>query len=300
MKNLPRVKGDIFENYELSSMTRFKTGGSAEVFFAPYDIDDLSHFLKKAPKDMPINLIGFGSNLLIRDGMLNGILIRLQNENFADIEILKDGFIKCGAFASSVSISKIAMEKAITGMEFLYGIPGSIAGAILTNAGCFGGEMKDIVVSIDAINKLTGEKKTFELEECGFTYRKSAFTSDWIFLNVLLKGQENIKNIDEILEKMNYIMEQKDATQPTYTKTTGSTFKNPAGDRPAWKLIKEAGCQGMALGGAVVSLQHANFIINENDATSADIEDLAEKVRIMVYERFGIMLEYETKIIGSR
>ncbi len=298
MKDLPRVKGDIFENYELASLTRFKTGGIAEVYFSPRDIDDLSSFLKKAPKDMPIHVLGFGSNILIRDGLLNGIVIRLQNDTFSNIEKLEDNTLKCGAFASSIAISKFAAENNIKGMEFLLGIPGTIGGAVLTNAGCFEREIKDILVSIDAVNKITGEFKTFKLNECGFSYRKCSISNDWIFVSITIKGETGKK--EKILANMEQIKLKKDTAQPTYTKTSGSTFKNPSLQNPAWKLIKEAGCQGMKLGGAIVSPMHANFIINEDNATSADIEDLAEKVRLAVYEKFGIMLEYEIKIIGSR
>lgn len=298
MTDLPKVKGDIFENYELANFTRFKTGGVAEVYFSPRDIDDLSYFLKKAPKDMPIHVLGFGSNILIRDGVLNGIVIRLQNTSFTTIEKLDDYTLKCGAFASSIAISKFAAENNIKGMEFLFGIPGTIGGAVLSNAGCFDGEMKDILVSIDAVNKTTGEFKTFTLKECGFAYRKCAITNDWVFVSLTLKGKAGKK--EKILAKMEQIKLKKDKAQPTYTKTSGSTFKNPSKENPAWKLIKDAGCQGMKLGGAIVSPVHANFIVNEDNATSADIEDLAEKVRLAVYEKFGIMLEYEIKIIGSR
>ena len=298
MKNLPKVKGELFENYELATMTRFKTGGMAEVYFSPYDIDDLSHFLKKAPKDMPIHLIGFGSNILIRDGVLNGITIRLQNSNFSFIEKIGNNILKCGAFTSNIAIAKFAAENSIQGMEFLFGIPGTIGGAIQTNAGCFGREIKDVFVSLQAVNIKTGEIKNFDLKECGFSYRKSEIGNEWVFVSVEIKGEPGKK--ESILQTMQNIKEKKDSAQPTYTKTSGSTFKNPSPEKPAWKLIKEAGCQGLKLGGAIVSPVHANFIVNEDNATSADIEDLAEKVRLKVYEKFGLMLEYEIKIIGTR
>ncbi|MBP3615454.1 MAG: UDP-N-acetylmuramate dehydrogenase [Alphaproteobacteria bacterium] len=298
MKDLPKVKGELLENYELASLTRFKTGGVAEIYFSPRDVDDLTSFLKKAPKDMPIHVIGFGSNILIRDGVLNGIVIRLQNDNFSKIEKIDDITLKCGAFASSIAVSKFCAENGIAGMEFLFGIPGTIGGAILSNAGCFDREIKDIIVSFEAVDKLNGKRKIFTVDECGFAYRKSNISSRWIFTSVIIKGNTGKK--EEILEKMDKIKEKKDSSQPTYTKTSGSTFKNPSKEHPAWKLIKESGCQGMKLGGAIVSPVHANFIVNEDNATSADIEDLAEQVRLKVYEKFGIMLEYEIKIIGSR
>lgn len=298
MKDLPKVKGELLKDYELANLTRFKTGGKAEVYFSPRDVDDLSNFLKKAPKDLPVHVIGFGSNILIRDGILNGIVVRLQNDNFSQIEKIDDTTLKCGAFASSIAVSKFCAENGISGMEFLFGIPGTIGGTILSNAGCFDSEMKDIVVSVEAVNKISGEKKTFSLKECKFSYRKSGISQDWVFTAIIIKGVAGEKG--KILEKMQMIKDKKDSAQPTYTKTSGSTFKNPSKTQPAWKLIKESGCQGMKLGGAVVSPVHANFIVNENDATSADIEDLAEKVRLKVYEKFGIMLEYEIKIMGSR
>ena len=300
MKNLPKVKGDLIENYKLASFTRFKTGGVAEVYFSPKDVDDLSYFLKKCPKDMPIHTIGFGSNILIRDGVLNGITIRLQNDAFTRI-LPVDGdeyTFKCGAFTSSIAIAKYMAENNVSGMEFLYGIPGTIGGAILTNAGCFGREVKDIIVSIDAVNKLNGEQKTFSLDECGFGYRKCNLPAEWIFVAVTIRGIKGEK--EQILKTMEEIKNKKDSSQPTMTKTSGSTFKNPSSENPAWKLIKEAGCQGLRLGDAMVSEKHANFIVNVGNATSADIEDLAETVRAKVYEKFGIMLEYEIKIMGSR
>ena len=299
LKGLPKVKGELLTNYNLANFTRFKTGGIAEVFFSPKDKKDLADFLKHSPKDMPIHTLGFGSNILIRDGVLNGITIRLQSEAFNTIEILPTDkqTIICGAFASNIAISKFAMENSIKGLEFLFGIPGSIGGAILTNAGCFKREIKDILVEIEVINKLNGEVKTIPASECGLSYRHSTISDDYIITSVVLKGQSGVSN--NIQTVMDNILKEKDAAQPTYTKTAGSTFKNPDG-YSAWKLIKDAGCQGLKLGDAIVSTKHANFIINEGNATSSDIEDLAENVRYAVYEKFGIMLEYEIKIIGSR
>lgn len=299
MKDLPKVKGELLVNYNLANFTRFKTGGQAEVFFSPKDKKDLIDFLKHAPKDMPIHTLGFGSNILIRDGVLNGITIRLQSDAFNDVYVSNDDNCKvvCGAFASNIAISKFAMENKIKGFEFLFGIPGSIGGAVITNAGCFKREIKDILVEIEVIDKLNGELKIIPASECGLVYRDSSINPNYIITSVVLKGE--VGDSKKIQEKMDKILREKDAVQPTYTKTAGSTFKNPT-DYSAWKLIKEAGCQGLKLGGAIISTQHANFIINECDATSADIEDLAEKVRYTVYEKFGIMLEYEIKIIGSR
>ena len=299
IKNLPKVKGELLGNYNLANFTRFKTGGVAEVFFTPKDKKDLCDFLKSAPKDMPIHTLGFGSNILIRDGLLNGITIRLQSDTFNSITKSEDDDLKiiCGAFSSNIAIAKFAMENSITGFEFLFGIPGSIGGAVITNAGCFKQEIKDILVEIETVNKITGEVKIIPAENCELKYRESKIDNNLIITSVILKGEKG--DSKKIQETMDNILKEKDAVQPTYTKTAGSTFKNPVG-HSAWKLIKEAGCQGMKLGDAIISPMHANFIINEGNATSADIEDLAEKVRYKVYEKFGIMLEYEVKIIGSR
>ena len=299
LKDLPKVKGELLFNYSLQNLTRFKTGGVAEVFFSPKDKKDLVDFLKHAPKDMNIYTLGFGSNILIRDGLLNGIVIRLQSSAFNYINLLSndDYTISCGAFASNIAISRFAMEHNIKGLEFLFGIPGSIGGAILTNAGCFKREIKDILVEIEVVDKITGEVSVLSCDECKLSYRESDISSRLIITSVILRGEQGDSKI--IQQTMDNILKEKDAAQPIYTKTAGSTFKNPP-NASAWKLIRDAGCQGLRLGGAIVSTKHANFIINDNNATSADIEDLAEKVRFLVYEKFGIMLEYEIKIIGAR
>lgn len=300
LKDLPKVKGEFFVDYNLSSFTRFKTGGDAEVFFAPLNLNDLTTFLKKVPKDLPIHTLGFGSNILVRDGILSGVVIRLQSDYFSSVQIIdnEEYKIKCGAFVSNIAISKFAMENSIKGFEFLFGIPGSIGGAILTNAGCFDGEIKDVLLEIEVVDKISGEIKIIDAKDCELAYRSSNIDSQYIITSVTLQGNKG--NMQEIQDTMDNIKTNKDLAQPTYTKTAGSTFKNPLDTKPAWKLICEAGCQGLELGGAIVSPMHANFIINENNATSADIEDLAEKVRYKVYEKFGIMLEYEIKIVGTR
>ena len=298
IKYMPKVKGEITAGKGLAEFTRYRTGGSAEIFFSPADMSDLAQFLRRAPKDMNIYALGFGSNILIRDGGIGGIVIRLGSEHFSKTEVRPDTFeIKCGAFAPSAAIAKAACDAGIAGMEFLSGIPGSIGGAVLMNAGCFGGEVKSILVEIEAVDKRTGEIKILQADECSLAYRNSEVPESLVITSALLRGRAGKR--EKIIEKMEKIKQKKDATQPTYAKTAGSVFKNPEG-QSAWKLIKDTGCQGLKLGGAAVSPLHANFIINENDATSADIEDLAEKIRFAVYEKFGIMLEYEIKILGAR
>jgi UDP-N-acetylmuramate dehydrogenase len=229
---------------------------------------------------------------------LGGISVQLRSEYFSRIEADPDGCrLKCGAFASNIAIARFALEHSIEGMEFLSGIPGSIGGSAIANAGCCGGELKDILVSIEAVDKQTGAAKTLAAEKCALSYRSSSISDGLIITSVTLAGR--IGSAERIEKKMREIKEKKDKSQPTYARTAGSVFKNPEG-RLAWQLIRDAGCQGMRLGGAIISPIHANFIINDADATSADIEDLAEKARMAVYEKFGIMLEYEMKIIGSR
>ncbi|MDR1476670.1 MAG: UDP-N-acetylmuramate dehydrogenase [Rickettsiales bacterium] len=298
LKDLPKAKGEISAGHPLANLTRFKVGGAAEAFFSPRDTDDLVRFLRHAPKDMNVHALGFGSNVLVRDGGVKGIVVRLQSEHFSRIEVRPDQReIRCGAFASNLAIAKAAMESGIAGFEFLYGIPGSIGGGVPTNAGCFGGQLSDILVEIETADKRTGETKTLSAEECGLGYRESNVPESEIITSVLLRGQAGDK--EKIRARMDKIKEKKDSTQPTFAKTAGSVFKNPEG-RPAWKLINDAGCQDMRVGGASVSPMHANFIVNDGGATAADIEDLAEKIRSTVYKEFGVMLEYEIKIIGSR
>ena len=297
-KELPKAKGKIEADRGLAEFTRFRVGGPAEILFSPLDTDDLAHFLRHAPKDMNVHALGFGSNVLIRDGGIKGIVVRLGAEHFSKIDARVEAFeIRCGAFASNISVAKAAAEAGIAGFEFLYGIPGSIGGAIITNAGCFGGEVKDILTEIETINVQSGETKKIAGAECGLGYRHSGVPDSQIITRAILRGR--VGEREKILARMEEIQEKKDKSQPTHAKTAGSVFKNPEG-HAAWKLIKDAGCQGMKEGCAAISEAHANFIVNEGGASAADIEDLAEKARFAVHEKFGITLEYEIKILGSR
>ena len=225
-------------------------GGAAEVLFSPFDTDDLARFLKHAPKDMNVHALGFWSNILIRDGGIKGIVVRPGSEHFSKIEVRADAReIKCGAFSSNIAIAKAAAEAGIAGFEFLCGIPGSIGGAIITNAGCFGGEVKNILVEIETVNSQTGAAGTLAADECGLGYRQSKVPESLVIVSALLRGRKGAP--EKILARMEGIREKKDKAQPTGAKTAGSVFKNPEG-HAAWKLIKDAGCQGMREGGAIV------------------------------------------------
>ena len=291
-----KSKGQFLKNFDLSKITRFRTGGIAEFYFIPDDIDDLKNLIRYNNSKLPIYIIGFGSNLLIRDGVLNGITIRLQNPNFSKIELIDNTTIKCGAFASNNSISKFACDNNIGGLEFLSCIPGSIGGGIPTNAGCFKRELKDIIVEIKCIDLNTSDEIILKNADCNFTYRSSNIPKNYIFTEIILKGING--NKDEIKKTMFELNKTKNASQPTLTKTAGSTFKNTDGI-PAWKLIQDSGCKDLKCGGAIISPKHSNFIINENNATSQDIEDLITTIQKKVYEKFNIKLETEIKIIGN-
>lgn len=291
-----KTKGQLIENFDLSKITRFCTGGKAEYYFIPEDVNDLINLIKTNKNELKINIIGYGSNLLIKDSGLKGITIRLQHPNFSKIEKINNTTIKCGAFTSNLKISNFAAENNISGMEFLSCIPGSIAGGIPTNASCFGQELKNIFIQTEAINKTTGEIVTLINQDFDFKYRSSIIYPNLIFTNITLRGIDGEQS--QILNKMKEIKQKKDASQPTYTKTAGSTFKNPS-NIAAWKLIKEAGCQNLKYGGATVSSLHANFIINENKATSTDIENLIKIIQQKVYKEFKIKLELEIQILGD-
>ena len=291
-----KSKGRIIENFDLSKITRFRTGGKAEFYFIPQDTNDLKTFLKNNNNKLPIHIIGFGSNLLIRDGILNGITIRLQNTNFSKIELIDETTIKCGTFASNTAIAKFASKNNISGLEFLSCIPGSIGGGIPTNAGCFKRELKDIIIEIKCINLNTTDEIILKNSDCNFAYRSSNIPKNYIFTELILKGKKGNKS--EIESLMIELNKTKNASQPTLTKTAGSTFKNPP-NIPAWKLIQDSGCKNLKSGGAIISPKHSNFIINENNATSTDIENLITTIQKKVYEKFNIQLETEIQIIGN-
>ena len=289
---LPPVRGTYAENAPLKDLVWFRAGGSAEILFRPADAEDLVTFLYSKPADLPVSVIGVGSNLLIRDGGIPGVVVRLP-ACFG--KIAAEGTrVRVGAAALDAAVARAAADAGIAGLEFLRGIPGTIGGALRMNAGCYGREIKDVFVEAKAVTG-QGNMVTLSADEMGFVYRKSRVPDDLIFVEALLQGEAG--NPDEVRARMNVLVEQRESTQPVKAKTGGSTFKNPPGHK-AWQLIEGAGGRGLQLGAAQVSEKHCNFLINTGEATAAEIEGLGEEVRARVKEKFGIELEWEIKRVG--
>lgn len=289
---LAPVRGRLSENASLAKVTWFGVGGPAEVLFKPADADDLAAFLKAKPKDIPLTVIGVGSNLLVRDGGVPGVVIRLGRE-FAKVDV-NNADVMCGAGALDGNVARAAQEAGVTGLEFLSGVPGTIGGALRMNAGAYGAEMQNVVVGAVALDG-DGNRHELNAADLGFSYRKSAVPADWIFVEAHLLGRAG--QAADIQARMADIKNAREDSQPLRTKTGGSTFKNPEGLK-AWKLIDEAGCRGLRIGGARVSEKHCNFLINDGDAKAADLEALGEEVRRRVKERSGVDLQWEIRRIG--
>ncbi|HIJ63699.1 MAG TPA: UDP-N-acetylmuramate dehydrogenase [Rhodospirillaceae bacterium] len=291
---LPPVRGRLAAQAPLSRLTWFGVGGPAEVLFTPADADDLQTFLAARPAGLPVTVIGVGSNLLVRDGGVPGVVIRL-GAGFAGIQC--DGArVTAGAAARDVAVAKEAAEAGIGGLEFLSGIPGTIGGALRMNAGAYGGEMKDVTVAVRAIDG-TGQWRHLTPQDLGFAYRRSSVPEDWIFVEATLEGRPD--QADVIAGRLAAIRKTRDDSQPVRSRTGGSTFANPP-DAKAWQLIDQAGCRGLRRGGAQVSEKHCNFLINTGGATAADLEDLGEEVRRRVMDQTGIDLHWEIRRIGVR
>lgn len=293
-KDLPKIKGSYRENYNLSNVTWFNVGGPADVLFKPLDVEDLSFFLKEKLPQVPYIILGVGSNLLVRDAGIRGVVIRLGRE-FATISH-DDNILIAGAGALDVNVSKYCAHHSLEGLEFLSGIPGVIGAALAMNAGAYGKETADCLIKAEAIDK-NGNLVTLTNKDFGFKYRGNSLSNDLIFTKAYFQVQPG--NKEEIEAKITQIQKQREESQPIKSRTGGSTFKNPL-DRKAWELIDQAGCRGLRLGDAIISEKHCNFLINLSDATATELEDLGEMVRKKVFERFGVMLEWEIKIIGER
>jgi UDP-N-acetylmuramate dehydrogenase len=292
LERLPKVRGELEENAPLDRETWFRAGGPADVLFRPADRDDLIHFIQKKPKDVPVTVIGYGSNLLVRDGGVAGVVVRM-GKRMAEIEIQGDE-VSAGAGAGDVAVSAAARDAGLAGLEFLSGIPGTIGGALRMNAGAYGREMKDIVIECKALDP-TGELHKLKLSDLGFDYRHCGVPEDWIFTSAVMRGTRD--DTAKIAERMAEIRRQREESQPLRTRTGGSTFANPPGHK-AWKLIDEAGLRGFKVGGAMVSEKHTNFLINTGTATGADIETLGEEIRRRVKAKSGVTLEWEIRRIG--
>lgn len=294
LDRMPKVRGRVRENVMLSESNWFQVGGPAEILFKPDDVQDLAHFLKEKPKDIPVTVIGVGSNLLVRDGGLKGVVIRL-GRGFAEIKSEGD-LLHAGAGALDVNVAWAAEEQSLTGLEFLSGIPGTIGGALRMNAGAYGSDLSQVLVEAQAVDS-AGEIHTLSLEEMQFTYRHAGIPHDWIFTRATLRGTPGDRKT--IAERIHKIAEERASTQPVRARTGGSTFKNPEGHK-AWELIDAAGCRGLAMGAAQVSDKHCNFLINNGSATAHELESLGEEVRKRVYAHSGIMLEWEIQRIGEQ
>ena len=294
IERLPQVRGRYNENVSLADVTWFRVGGAAEVVFRPADKADLVDFLQNKPEDVPVLVMGVGSNLLIRDGGLPGVVIRL-GRGFAGI-FCDQETVTAGAGALDVNVSLTAAEASLGGLEFLSGIPGTIGGALRMNAGAYGSEIADVLVEAEAVTPV-GEIKTLTPVDMGFAYRHCGIDESWLFLSAVLKASASQKS--DILAQIENIKGARESTQPVRTRTGGSTFANPANtDLKAWQLIDRAGCRGLVRGGAMVSDKHCNFLINTGEATAADLETLGEEVRRRVLEEFGVTLHWEIRRVG--
>jgi UDP-N-acetylmuramate dehydrogenase len=286
------VRGRYAENAPIAPWTWFRVGGPAEAMFRPADRDDLARFLAEKPEDVPATVIGAGSNLLVRDGGVRGVVVRLDRP-FARIAIEGDA-VRAGAMALGTKVAGTARDAGLAGLEFLVGIPGTIGGALRMNAGAYGREIEDVLIEAEALDA-RGALHRLAVAEMGFSYRHSSPPEDWIFTGALLRATRD--DPAAIAARMREIGEVRESSQPVRTRTGGSTFKNPPGAR-AWELIEAAGCRGLRRGRAMVSDKHCNFLINLGGASAADLEGLGEEVRRRVKEATGVVLEWEIRIVG--
>jgi UDP-N-acetylmuramate dehydrogenase len=292
----PAPRGRLAAHAPLAPFTWFRVGGPAQVLFSPADEDDLAAFLRHLPADIPVTTIGLGSNLIIRDGGVEGVVIRLGGKAFGEIVVEPGCRLRVGACAPDMRVAKAAAEAGIDGLAFLRGIPGSIGGALRMNAGAHGGETKDVLASARGIDR-SGAIRTFTVDELGMSYRHSEAPEDVIFTSALFQGRPG--EPAAIIAEMDRITEAREKSQPIREKTGGSTFKNPPGEK-AWQLVDRAGCRGLVVGDAQVSELHCNFLINRGAATAADIENLGDEVRRRVKETSGVDLHWEIKRIGVK
>lgn len=291
---LPPVRGKLLRDEPLAPFTWFRVGGPAEVVFLPEDEADLADFLKALDPAVPVMAIGVGSNLLVRDGGVDGVVIRL-GRGFNAVEPLGDSRIRAGSAVPDAILARRAAEAGIAGLEFYAGIPGTVGGAVIMNAGCYGAETVNVLQSARVMDR-TGAVRDMPLAELGYTYRHSAIQDgDVIVLSATYRGAPD--DPAAITARMAEITARRETTQPIREKTGGSTFKNPPG-HSSWKLVDEAGWRGRPFGGAMFSPLHSNFMINTGDATAADLEGLGETVRAAVMDRTGIPLDWEIKRIG--
>jgi UDP-N-acetylmuramate dehydrogenase len=289
---MPELRGRLLANQPLAELTWFRVGGPAQVLFMPEDESDLAYCLKNLPTDIPVMVIGLGSNLIVRDGGVPGVVIRLgRGFNEVAVEGLR---IRTGTAVPDVKVARAAQEAGIAGLSFYRGIPGGIGGALRMNGGAYGRETKDALVEARGVDR-SGNVRVYSNADMHYTYRHCGAPEDVIFTEALFEGQPGDR--ETIAAEMDKITESREATQPIKSRTGGSTFKNPPSQK-AWQLIDAAGCRGLVVGDAQVSELHCNFLINRGNATAADIETLGETVRERVKENSGVTLEWEIKRIG--
>jgi UDP-N-acetylmuramate dehydrogenase len=290
---LPDLRGRLSANIPLADITWFRVGGPAQVLFAPADEADLAYFLKGIPADLPVTVVGLGSNLLVRDGGLPGVVIRL-GKGFATVRAEDATRVRTGTAVPDVKVARAAADAGIAGLAFYRGIPGSIGGALRMNAGAHGRETKDVLVEARAVDR-KGNIHVLSAADMGLTYRHSSVPEDYILTEALYQGAPG--DPAAILREMEEVAEYREKNQPIRERTGGSTFKNPPSSS-AWKLVDQAGCRGLRVGGAKVSEMHCNFLINDGGATGEDIERLGENVRARVKERSGVTLQWEIIRLG--
>lgn len=293
----PHFASRLRPNADLSKTNWFQVGGCAEWLFKPEDAQDLASFFRALPVDVPVTVLGVGSNVIIRDGGIDGVVIKL-GRGFTQMQIIESSHhpvIEIGAACLDVRVAQFACDHSISGMEFLCGVPGTIGGAVKMNAGAYQAEIKDLLMGAEIVTR-SGEIKTLAASELGFSYRTSSLPEGAIVTKAVLQGRAGDRG--NIAARMKEIQTAREETQPVRSRTGGSTFKNPPGHK-AWELIDRAGCRGLSIGGAQVSDKHCNFLINTGDATAADLERLGEEVIRRVENHSGITLEWEIRRIGK-
>ena len=292
---VPRVEGLLKRNFSLSNLTWFKVGGKAEIYFIPKNINDLINFLKNLKKEIPIKILGAGSNTLVRDGGIGGVTIKLA-KSFSEIRYMKNYKVLLGAGLSCIKLARESAKKSLTGFEFFSGIPGTIGGAIKMNAGSYGNQTSDCLDEVVTINR-QGKIKKYQRSEIKMSYRSTSLKKNEIIVQAIFNCKKG--NLLDIKKKLIKLNNERKKTQPIKLKTSGSTFKNPY-KLKAWELIRNSGCSELEIGGAKVSSLHSNFIINNGIAKASDVEELGNVIRDKVKKKFGVTLNWEIKIIGSK
>ncbi len=290
---MPQVRGRLTADAPLAPLVWFKSGGAAEWLFEPADVEDLSAFLADLDPAVPVMGLGLGSNLIVRDGGVPGVVVRL-GKPFAKVERLDATTLKCGGGASGILVSSSARDAGIGGFEFMRSIPGTVGGFVRMNGGAYGREVRDVLIECEVVLR-SGERRALALGDLGYTYRHSDLPGGAIVVSAIFRGHPEAP--ETVQAEMDRIAAAREESQPLRSKTGGSTFKNPQGHK-AWQLVDEAGCRGLRKGDAQVSEKHCNFLLNLGDATSADIEALGEEVREKVKAKSGVMLEWEIQRVG--